>query len=52
MKKMSSEEYLNTKLRPIFNAMTESLIRESPNEPVRFCLNLFNFLDRVHDQLA
>lgn len=36
MSKLSCEEYLNTKLRPIFNAMTESLIRDSPQEPVRF----------------
>ena len=34
--KLSSEEYLNIKLRPIFNAMTESLIRDSPEEPVSF----------------
>jgi len=34
MTRMSSEDYLNKKLRPIFNSMTESLIRENPNEPV------------------
>lgn len=33
--KLSSDEYLKIKLRPIFNSMTESLIRESPKEPVR-----------------
>jgi len=35
---MSSEEYLNKKLRPIFNAMTESIIRETPKDPIMYML--------------
>lgn len=47
MSKMSSEEYLNKKLRPIFNAMTESIIREHPKEPVVFMINwLHNYNGR------
>lgn len=37
-KKLSSEEYLNKKLKPIFNSMTEFLIRESPSDPVSHIL--------------
>lgn len=36
---MSSDDYLNKKLRPIFNAMTESIIRETPKDPVMYMLN-------------
>jgi hypothetical protein len=35
---MSSDEYLQKKLRPIFNSMTESIIRECPQEPVSIIL--------------
>ncbi len=38
---MSSDDYLSKKLRPIFNSMTESIIRESPQEPVSI-VNLKN----------
>lgn len=39
MAKLSSEEYLNTKLRPIFNALTESLIKDCPEDPVCLIIN-------------
>ena len=34
MKKISSEDYLNLKLKPIFNSLTESMVREVPHDPV------------------
>ena len=30
MSKMSSEEYLNTKLKPLFNSLTENIIKDQP----------------------
>ena len=50
MSKISSEEYLATKLKPIFSSMTESLIRESPDEPVRSYNNIL--LGSLHDKMV
>lgn len=41
--KLSSDDYLKIKLRPIFNSMTESLIRESPKEAVSTKLKIIFF---------
>lgn len=43
--KLSAEDYLNKKLRPIFNSMTESIIKENPEDPVYFMINwLYNYI--------
>lgn len=34
--KISSEDYLNIKLKPIFNSLTESIVKENPKNPVSF----------------
>jgi hypothetical protein len=44
MSKVSSEDYLNKKLKPIFNALTESVIRENPDDHILFMIEwLKNF---------
>lgn len=40
---LSSDDYLNIKLRPIFNALTESLIKEAPQDPVSFFIKSLRF---------
>lgn len=44
MAKISSEDYLNTKLRPIFNALTESLIKDCPDDPVMLLIFILDFV--------
>lgn len=39
MSKISSEEYLSTKLKPLFNSITESIIQDQPENPVPFIIN-------------
>ena len=38
--KLSPEEYVEKKLRPIFNAMTQFVIKEANEDPVSFILIL------------
>lgn len=39
MSKMSSEEYLNSKLKPLFNSLTENIIKDQPENPALFIIN-------------
>ena len=40
MSHLSSEEYLKIKLKPIFNALTESIVKECPEDPVSYNFKL------------